>query len=778
MRKCLAIILSVLVLHGAAGAQESGGGVALTLSGGGAKGLYHIGVIRALEENGIPVDYISGTSMGAIVAGLYAAGYSPEEMQALAESGAVAQWVSGRPGGHYESLYRRKPVNASWVSLPLNVKGSRAKFEMPSHLISSSQIDLALTGLFSAADAASGGDFDSLMVPFRCVAADMAARRPVIMSAGPLGESIRASMSIPLAFRPVVNGKMILYDGGIYNNFPWQTLDTEFRPEVLVGSICTAGNTPPDADASILSQAFMLVMNDTDYSMPEGRSVIVHRAVPVSILDFEHADEIIAWGYADAMERMPQIMETVRSRRPRSEVEARRAAFRAKAPALVFGDYEVTGLTHDQNEYLLRRLHLRHRRDSLFHEMPFDEFSKNYISMLAEGDFEAGFPRVSFNDTTGLYRISLPMRTRPTVSLSLGGNISSTAFNEAYIGLDYSAIGRVAQLLFADIYVGPLYSMGRIGGRTTFFDRRPLLLDYSFNFSVLNSMKGSFGNLTDVDNTRKMRRVENFLSFGIGAPTGDKSLISFVVNGGSASYRYYEGVDENRGLTSRTRFAYVAPQLSYERNTFDRRQFPRRGSRLSLAASYVYGSDRYQRSPLYFDLFISDSYGSSATKYYPVVESVRHWGAARFEWECYADIPSCRWFSVGFQAEAVVSDHPAFDNIESTVATAPQYAPIAHSKMIYMPGFHADKFAAAGIMPTFDILPDMMLRAGVYAMFRERFREYESRMHYIADLSLIYHTRLGPASLSLTKYDFDTPANLYLTANFGFTLFGRKGFLN
>ena len=782
IRKCIAIIAAVAALHISAAAQKSQNavsgrhGVALTLSGGGAKGLYHIGVLRALEENDIPIDYISGTSMGSIVAGLYAAGYSPEEMQAIAESGAVAQWVSGRPGQQYEALYRRKPENAAWVSLPLNVKERHAKFEIPSSLISSSQIDIALTGLFSAADAASGGDFDSLMVPFRCVAADMAARRPVVMESGSLGESIRASMSIPLAFRPVESGDMILYDGGIYNNFPWQTLDTEFRPEVLVGSICTAGNTPPDADSSVLDQAFMLVMNDTDYTMPEGRSVIVRRAVPVGMLDFDRAADIIAWGYADALEQMPRIKEAVRARRPRSEVAERRAAFRARQPELIFGDYRIEGLSSDQNEYIYRRLHMRHRGEQEFSRMSFDQFRTNYIPLLAEGDFEVGFPEVSYIDSASFYRLSLPMRTRPKLSLQLGGNISSTAFNEAYIGLDYSTIGRVAQLLFADVYVGPLYSMGHVGGRTTFFSRRPLLLDYSYNFSLQNSMKGNFGNLTDVDNTRKMRRMENFLSLGLGFPAGNKGLFSILFNGGLTSYRYYEGVDENRGSTSRTRFLYVSPQLRFERNTFDRRQFPRRGSRLTLSGSYIYGRDRYLQSPLYAAEYLPELPVADMTL--PELSNIRHWASLRFEWECYADIPSCRWFSIGMQVEAVVTNHPGFSTAESTIATAPQYTPTALSKMVYMPQFHADKFVGAGVMPTFDLAPSLMLRTSVYAMFRERFTEEERRMNYIADLSIIYHTRLGPVSLSCTKYDFDSPNNLYLTANFGFTIFGRKGFLN
>ena len=90
-RKCLIFIISLLSV-----ALVRAQGVGLVLSGGGAKGLYHIGVLQALEENNVAIDFVGGTSMGSIIAGLYAAGYSPEQMRAIAESGALQQWVSGR----------------------------------------------------------------------------------------------------------------------------------------------------------------------------------------------------------------------------------------------------------------------------------------------------------------------------------------------------------------------------------------------------------------------------------------------------------------------------------------------------------------------------------------------------------------------------------------------------------------------------------------------------------------------------------------------------------
>ena len=227
LRKSLAFVVVALLLAAGASAQSVG----LVLSGGGAKGLYHIGVIQALEENEIPIDYVAGTSMGSIIAALYAAGYSPEEMRAIVDSGQVREWVSGRIDSRYASYYRQMQDQPSMLTLRLNLRDeekrsdakNKSRLVLPSHLISSSQIDLALAELLTPASTASGGDFDRLMVPFRCVASDLVARKPYVLKTGDLGEAVRASMAIPLAFNPIEKDSMLLYDGGIYDNFPWKT---------------------------------------------------------------------------------------------------------------------------------------------------------------------------------------------------------------------------------------------------------------------------------------------------------------------------------------------------------------------------------------------------------------------------------------------------------------------------------------------------------------------------------------------------------------------------
>ena len=124
-----------------------------------------------------------------------------------------------------------------------------------------------------------------------------------------MGEAIRSSMSIPLAFKPMKIDTMLLYDGGIYDNFPWEPLDKEFHPDFSIGSKCTSGNNDITENSSLVDQAFSLAMNKTNYDMPEGRSLMINRAVNVSMLDFNSADSIIEAGYRDALAQIPALRE-------------------------------------------------------------------------------------------------------------------------------------------------------------------------------------------------------------------------------------------------------------------------------------------------------------------------------------------------------------------------------------------------------------------------------------------------------------------------------------
>ncbi len=229
--KHLLLFLGLMAATYIATAQRVG----LVMSGGGAKGMTHIGVIKALEEKGIPIDYVAGTSMGAIVAAFYAAGYTPDEMIAILQSQDFHSWYKGYVQEKDETYIFRRAPNAEMIGLWFDITKRGFKPSLPSSMVSSYGMDLAVLQLFSAADAVAKHNFDSLMVPFRCVSSDIVKKKAYVARSGNLGTMVRASMSYPFYFKGVKIDSTMLFDGGFYNNFPWDVVAKDFNPDVITG---------------------------------------------------------------------------------------------------------------------------------------------------------------------------------------------------------------------------------------------------------------------------------------------------------------------------------------------------------------------------------------------------------------------------------------------------------------------------------------------------------------------------------------------------------------
>lgn len=232
--------------------------VALVLSGGGAKGAAHIGVIRALEEQQIPIDYVVGTSIGAIVGALYAIGYTPDEMEELMDSQEFTHWASGVIDEQYKYYFRKGDPNASWFSLDFNPK-KKLTTALPTNLINPYEIDFEFMRLLAPASAACGYNFDNLMIPFRCVVADIDSTKPLVMRGGNLSTAVRGSMSIPLVFNPLQYEGKLLFDGGMYNNFPANVAKENFHPDVIIGSRVAQRYAKADPD-DVVSQLMTMLM--------------------------------------------------------------------------------------------------------------------------------------------------------------------------------------------------------------------------------------------------------------------------------------------------------------------------------------------------------------------------------------------------------------------------------------------------------------------------------------------------------------------------------------
>ncbi len=189
--------------------------IGVAFEGGGALGFAHVGVLKWFEEHRIPIDYISGTSMGGLVGGLYATGMRPAELQDLMSKIDWNETLSG-PIPFSEASYRRKEDRRDFQNgLEFGLRGG---FNFPSGLATGQNITFLLDR--EALPYSRLKSFDDLPIPFRCVATDLVTGKAVVFQDGPLGEALRATMSVPAVFSPVRSGDKLYADGMLTDNLP------------------------------------------------------------------------------------------------------------------------------------------------------------------------------------------------------------------------------------------------------------------------------------------------------------------------------------------------------------------------------------------------------------------------------------------------------------------------------------------------------------------------------------------------------------------------------
>src|SRR5690606_9630634 len=223
-RRALALILLALLPL-----LMQGQRVGVVLSGGGAAGLAHIGVLQALEDNGVPIDHITGSSMGALIGALYAAGLSPAQMDSLFRTELYHLMAEGGVEPRYQYWFKNDAPDASMITLRFDLN-TPFTASLPTNLRDPVLLDFEQMRTFAPVAALAGYSMDSLFVSYRCVASDITAQRPVVFRTGDLAQAVRASMSYPFYFKPIRVDGHVMMDGGLYNNFPSDVMYHDFMP--------------------------------------------------------------------------------------------------------------------------------------------------------------------------------------------------------------------------------------------------------------------------------------------------------------------------------------------------------------------------------------------------------------------------------------------------------------------------------------------------------------------------------------------------------------------
>ncbi|HEX2936110.1 MAG TPA: patatin-like phospholipase family protein [Bacteroidales bacterium] len=208
--------------------------IGLVLSGGGAKGLAHIGVLKVLEEVQMPIDYISGTSMGSVIGGLYSCGYSAGTIEKIVRSLVWEELLGDRIQRKNISVEEKNEFERQLLEFPMD----GFHIVMPNSMVNGQKISAMLSHYTWPAHTIH--NFDSLPIPFRCVATNIETVSPVVLKSGFLADAIRASMAIPSFFSPMELDGRLLVDGGIVRNFPVQDA-IDMGADIIIGVDVSAG---------------------------------------------------------------------------------------------------------------------------------------------------------------------------------------------------------------------------------------------------------------------------------------------------------------------------------------------------------------------------------------------------------------------------------------------------------------------------------------------------------------------------------------------------------
>lgn len=308
MRRLLSCLLLCLCPVVLLAAQNPHPKIGLVLSGGAARGLAHVGVLKALEEQGIHIDAIAGTSMGAVIGGLYASGYKIDELEKLAMSIDWQEALSDAPAREDVPFRRKQDDRDFLVKQKLSFRDD-GSLGLPLGVIQGQNLSLLLESLL--AHSSDVRDFDKLPIPFRAVATDIVSGEKVVFRKGHLPQVIRASMSIPAVFAPVEINGQLLVDGGMVDNIPVDVAREMGVDMVIVVDIGTPlrGRKQLNTVFDILNQSITLMTRSNSEvqlaSLHTDDVLIQPSLASFGVTDFGRSQDIIDAGY-----RAAQTLET------------------------------------------------------------------------------------------------------------------------------------------------------------------------------------------------------------------------------------------------------------------------------------------------------------------------------------------------------------------------------------------------------------------------------------------------------------------------------------
>ncbi len=282
--------------------------IGLVLSGGGARGIAQVGVIEVLEQHGIPIDFLVGTSMGSLIGGLYAGGYTTDAMMALVDTTDWSTILSLRTDADRRDQFIGQKLSKRRGIFTLRFDGIEPVIPAsvtPAQRLSSFINELVIQSIYHPLDS-----FDDLRVPFRAVSTDLISGKRILFDRGDLVQAIRSSVSIPLVFAPVRHDSMMLVDGGLVANIPVDVA-REYGCDIVIAVNTTSGLRPPEAMNApweIADQIITIMQQRWNHDQLQLADVVITPPIDRYIgTDFDHIGYFVEQGRITTEKAVPEI---------------------------------------------------------------------------------------------------------------------------------------------------------------------------------------------------------------------------------------------------------------------------------------------------------------------------------------------------------------------------------------------------------------------------------------------------------------------------------------
>jgi NTE family protein len=568
------LFVCCLLLSGSASGQDSAAvsrpKIGLVLSGGGAKGLAHIGILKAIDSAGLKIDYITGTSMGSILGGLYAIGYSADSIEKITRSIDWDLLLSNQSSMRSmimdeKSEYGKYDIELPWVN---------DWFRFSTGVIEGQELWLKFSELFRPVYGIK--DFSKFPIPFKCIATDISTGEAVVLDTGEIVSAVRASMAIPSVFTAVDYDGKKLVDGGVVRNFPVKDV-REMGADIVIGSNVSGPLRTPDQVTNalqvILQIAFFREAADTRTQIPLCNIYISQPLEQYGMGNFGEASQILEDGLEEGRRLYPRLKQLADSLNalygPQIIVKNRLPA----VPAFKISSYEVKGLHHTNEGFFVQSMNL----------LTGHSYTADNLSRMVRRAFGTRY----YN------RITYSLQPLPDSSSRIVFDVDENPLTFAKIGLNYnqfSGISAILNLTSRNFFTPTSRSLVTLNIGQNFRARAEHLQYFSrrANFAFTLGTQFDDFQITTYNNKFKEAGLYDQNYFKLDGHFGYSTNRDLTIGLGSR----FEYTSYDPSLTSSLEFKgtnnFTSNYFFIRSNTLDRTVYPRRGIKIDAEADYVF----------------------------------------------------------------------------------------------------------------------------------------------------------------------------------------------